>query len=70
MRPPRTHRNFSRLDFVAGMSSSMDIVDDQDVGYIAVDDEEMSNTVGSQGTNAEIQKDLGGWLESDDIEDF
>lgn len=70
LRLPRTHRRFSGLNFNAGTSSSADVVDEQDVGYPVLDEDEPARTSGSQDSSFELQKHHRGWLENDDIEEF
>ncbi|KAJ3520257.1 hypothetical protein NM688_g9188 [Phlebia brevispora] len=69
MRPPSSHRLFSRLQFTRDASSSAEIADDQNI--VQEDKmlfEENMPTAGAEA--AQSDADRGGWLDSDDIEDF
>ncbi|KAI0084967.1 Rad17 cell cycle checkpoint protein-domain-containing protein [Irpex rosettiformis] len=64
-KPPHTHRKFSRLEFVRGTTTVTDPVDDKEVTSDLLD-------VDGDGEERrdDPEKAPGGWLESDDIEDW
>ena len=46
------------------------MVDEQDMGYSMAEEDELHSVAGSQESSIDAQKEHGGWLESDDIEEF
>jgi len=67
-RPPNAHKLFSKMEFVRGGNNPQ-------VQQLNESDEPMDNG-GDDGAQTEsfsssvVEKRMGGWLESDDIEDF
>ncbi|KAI0794827.1 Rad17 cell cycle checkpoint protein-domain-containing protein [Abortiporus biennis] len=74
IRPPPTHRRFSRLEFIKGVSGTTVLADDADIPV--EDDDDHAAVYGNR--YLEDREDVdevesangGGWLEEDDIEDF
>ncbi|KAI0689660.1 Rad17 cell cycle checkpoint protein-domain-containing protein [Cytidiella melzeri] len=65
-KPPPTHQRFSRLVFTRGMTNVTDILDDKDVVPNTTGEDEID----CEESRVDPEKAPGGWLESDDIEDF
>ena len=67
-RPPNAHRLFSKMEFVRGGNNPevQQLDEDDEPVCIGGDEEAQSESFPS----SVAEKRIGGWLESDDIEDF
>jgi len=70
-KPPSMHHLFSRMEFTrtTGNGIRSQQLDEGDVG-LHQEFESLVNGHTSSQSNTKAVKDQGGWLESDDIEDF
>jgi cell cycle checkpoint protein len=67
-RPPNAHRLFSKMEFVRGGNSpQVQQLDENDEPMYNGGDEEAQT---ENFLSSVVEKRMGGWLESDDIEDF
>ena len=70
-RPPLNHVHFSRLPFVRGLTSTTELADDSDIlqaDKILLEEDSRSQSPAEHVEKSEAEQ--GGWLESDDIEEF
>jgi cell cycle checkpoint protein len=66
-RPPNAHRLFSKMEFVRGGNNPQVQLDEDDEPMCNGGDEEAQS---ERFPSSVAEKRVGGWLESDDIEDF